>query len=79
TAGVVLPNINVTLAVPALMVLETGAGSVVASHVNEPGFWLIKGYFNLTVGEALRTWKVMETLISIMGLLGVLDINAVFH
>ncbi|MCV5532680.1 hypothetical protein OFN26_28780, partial [Escherichia coli] len=38
-----------------------------------------KGYFNLTVGETLRTWTVMETLISIMGLLGVLAINAVLH
>ncbi|MCV4776514.1 gluconate permease, partial [Escherichia coli] len=54
-------------------------GSVIASHVNDPGFWLFKGYFNLTVGETLRTWTVMETLISIMGLLGVLAINAVLH
>ncbi|HHU9848408.1 TPA: gluconate permease, partial [Escherichia coli] len=79
TAGVVLPIINVTHADPALMVLATGAGSVIASHVNDPGFWLFKGYFNLTVGETLRTWTVMETLISIMGLLGVLAINAVLH
>ena len=79
TAGVVLPIINVTHADPALMVLATGAGSVIASHVNDPGFWLFKGYFNLTVGETLRTWTVMETLISIMGLLGVLTINAVLH
>ncbi|MDW4772558.1 gluconate permease, partial [Escherichia coli] len=79
TAGVVLPIINVTHADPALMVLATGAGSVIASHVNDPGFWLFTGYFNLTVGETLRTWTVMETLISIMGLLGVLAINAVLH
>lgn len=37
------------------MVLATGAGSVIASHVNDHGFWLFKGYFNLTVGETLRT------------------------
>lgn len=55
TAGVVLPIINVTHADPALMVLATGAGSVIASHVNDPGFWLFKGYFNLSVGETLRT------------------------
>ena len=79
TAGVVLPIINVTHADPALMVLATGAGSVIASHVNDPGFWLFKGYFNLSVGETLRTWTVMETLISIMGLLGVLALNAVLH
>lgn len=51
TAGVVLPIINVTHADPALMVLATGAGSVIASHVNDPGFWLFKGYFNLSVGK----------------------------
>ncbi|WP_082319011.1 gluconate:H+ symporter [Salmonella enterica] len=79
TAGVVLPIINVTHADPALMVLATGAGSVIASHVNDPGFWLFKGYFNLSVGETLRTWTVMETLISVMGLLGVLALNAVLH
>ncbi|EJF30640.1 MULTISPECIES: gluconate:H+ symporter [Enterobacteriaceae] len=79
TAGVVLPIISVTHADPALMVLATGAGSVIASHVNDPGFWLFKGYFNLSVGETLRTWTVMETLISVMGLLGVLTINAVLH
>jgi Gnt-II system L-idonate transporter len=77
TAGVVLPIINVTHADPALMVLATGAGSVIASHVNDPGFWLFKGYFNLSVGETLRTWTVMETLISFMGLLGVLTLNAI--
>ncbi|WP_436857922.1 gnt-II system L-idonate transporter [Citrobacter tructae] len=79
TAGVVLPIINVTHVDPALMVLATGAGSVIASHVNDPGFWLFKGYFNLTVGETLKTWTVMETLISIMGLLGVLALNAILH
>jgi len=79
TAGVVLPIINVTHADPALMVLATGAGSVIASHVNDPGFWLFKGYFNLSVGETLRTWTVMETLISFMGLLGVLTLNAILH
>lgn len=79
TAGVVLPVINASHADPALMVLATGAGSVIASHVNDPGFWLFKGYFNLSVGQTLKTWTVMETLISIMGLIGVLVINIVIH
>lgn len=79
TAGVVLPVINVTHVDPALMVLATGAGSVIASHVNDPGFWLFKGYFNLSVGETLKTWTIMETLISFMGLFGVLAINTVIH
>lgn len=49
TAGVVLPIINVTHADPALVVLATGAGSVIASHVNDPGFWL----FNLGVQKTI--------------------------
>lgn len=78
TAGIVLPLIPLTHADPALMVLATGAGSVIASHVNDPGFWLFKGYFNLSVGETIRVWTVMETLISVLGLIGVLSLNSFF-
>ncbi len=53
---------------PELMVLATGAGSLVLSHVNDAGFWLVKEYFGLTVPETLRTWTVCETLISVLGL-----------
>ncbi|WP_410012768.1 gluconate:H+ symporter [Sodalis sp. C49] len=79
TSGIVLPIIAVTHADPALMVLATGAGSVIASHVNDPGFWLFKGYFNLSVAETLKTWTVMETLISFIGLAGVLLLNMIIH
>ncbi|KOC87334.1 gluconate:H+ symporter [Winslowiella iniecta] len=79
TAGIVTPIIAVTHADPALMVLAVGSGSVIASHVNDPGFWLFKGYFNLTVVETLKTWTVMETLISILGLAGVLILNTIIH
>lgn len=79
TAGIVLPLIPLTHADPALMVLATGAGSVIASHVNDPGFWLFKGYFNLSVGETIRVWTVMETLISVLGLIGVLSLNSFFY
>ncbi|ARU92822.1 gluconate:H+ symporter [Tatumella citrea] len=79
TAGIVTPIIAVTHADPALMVLAVGSGSVIASHVNDPGFWLFKGYFNLSVTETLKTWTVMETLISVMGLAGVLILNSVLH
>jgi Gnt-II system L-idonate transporter len=74
-----LPIIAVTHADPALMVLATGSGSVIASHVNDPGFWLFKGYFNLSVTETLQTWTVMETLISLLGLAGVLLLNMAIH
>ena len=79
TAGIVTPIIAVTHADPALMVLAVGSGSVIASHVNDPGFWLFKGYFNLSVTETLRTWTVMETLISVLGLAGVLILDTIIH
>jgi gluconate transporter len=75
TAGIVLPLIGATGVNPALMVLATGAGSVVFSHVNDPGFWIFKEYFNLTIGETIASWSMLETIISVMGLAGVLVIN----
>lgn len=75
TAGIVLPLIATTHANPALMVIATGAGSLIFSHVNDPGFWIFKGFFNLSIGETLASWSVMETIISVMGLIGVLVIN----
>lgn len=74
-AGIALPLIATTHVNPALMVIATGAGSLIFSHVNDPGFWIFKGFFNLTIGETLASWSVMETIISVMGLIGVLVIN----
>ena len=51
-----------------LLVLATGAGSLMLSHVNDAGFWLVKEYFKLTIGETLKTWTLMETLISVLAL-----------
>lgn len=51
-----------------LLVLATGAGSLMLSHVNDAGFWLVKEYFRLSVAETLKTWTVMETLISLVAL-----------
>src|SRR5881396_2015755 len=51
-----------------LLVLATGAGSLVLSHVNDAGFWLIKEFFNMTVPQTLKTWTVAETIIGIAGL-----------
>lgn len=53
---------------PELLVLATGAGSVVLSHVNDGGFWLVKEYFNMTVAQTFKTWTVLETLISVTAL-----------
>ncbi len=53
---------------PELLVLATGAGSLVMSHVNDSGFWLIKEFFNMTVPQTLKTWTVAETIIGVAGL-----------
>lgn len=76
-AGIVAP---VALAAgyphPELLVLATGAGSLVLSHVNDGGFWLVKEYFNMSVAQTFKTWTVLETLISVTALLLVLGIAA---
>jgi len=61
----------------ALLVLAIGAGSVFFSHVNDAGFWLVKEYFGMTVGQTIATWSVLETIISVVGLIGVLLLNLV--
>ena len=58
-----------------LLVLAMGAGSLILSHVNDGGFWLVKEYLNLSVTETLRTWTVMETVISVAALALVLVLN----
>lgn len=76
-AGLVLPLMQSAGVNPALMVLSIGAGSLAASHVNDAGFWMFKEYFDLSVKETLATWTVLETLISIVGLIGVLLLSLV--
>lgn len=56
----------------ALLALAVGAGSLFFSHVNDAGFWLVKEYFGMTVGQTLRTWSVMETVISVVALVFIL-------
>ncbi|MCL4107386.1 UNVERIFIED_CONTAM: hypothetical protein GTU68_067297 [Idotea baltica] len=74
-AGIVAPLIQLTGANPALMVLATGAGSLMFSHVNDTGFWLFKEYFNLSLKDTLKTWSVMEMIVSVSGLIGILVLN----
>ena len=71
-AGIALPLIERTGVSPELLVLATGAGSLTFSQVNDTGFWLFKEYFGLTIGETFRSWTVMETMVSIIGLVGCL-------
>jgi Gnt-I system high-affinity gluconate transporter len=75
TAGIVLPLTLPGGVSPELMILSIGSGSLIFSHVNDGGFWLFKEYFGLTVKETFMTWTAMETLISVLGLLGVLLFN----
>jgi Gnt-I system high-affinity gluconate transporter len=75
TAGILapaLPQMNVD---PNLMVLSIGAGSLMFSHVNDSGFWLFKEYFNLSIKDTIKSWSLMETIVAIMGLIGVLILD----
>lgn len=74
-AGVMLPTIAHSHANPNLMVLAIGAGSLLLSHFNDAGFWLFKEYFNLSARDTLRSWTMMETIVSVVGLVGVLILD----
>jgi gluconate:H+ symporter, GntP family len=67
--GIVAPIASTAGVSPELMVLATGAGSLILSHVNDGGFWMVKEYFNMTVPQTLKTWTVCETIISVTALL----------
>lgn len=75
TTGIVLPLLQATDANLALVTLAIGAGSIIFSHVNDTGFWIFKEYFGLTVKETFLTWSVLETAISVCGLVFVLLLN----
>ena len=61
----------------SLVVLAVGAGSLFFSHVNDAGFWLVKEYFTLSVGQTIKTWSIMETVLSVTGLVFVLLLGLV--
>ena len=68
-AGIVVPVVGMIPGVNReLLVLATGAGSLILSHVNDAGFWLVKQYFNMTVAETFKTWTAMETILSVVAL-----------
>ena len=81
TSGILAP-LAATMGVgfgPELMVLATGAGSLGFSHVNDPGFWMAKEFFGLEVSQTLKTWTLMESMLSITGLLGTLLLAAILR
>ncbi|PWS26371.1 gluconate permease [Pedobacter yonginense] len=73
-SGMVLPLIGPN-APPELMVLSVGAGSLMFSHVNDTGFWMFKEYFNLSLKQTFSTWTAMESIVSVLGLVGVMVLN----
>ncbi|MCJ1776708.1 gluconate:H+ symporter [Mammaliicoccus sciuri] len=75
TVGIVMPLLESSDANLALVVLATGAGSVIASHVNDAGFWMFKEYFGLTMKETFLSWTLLETVISVSGIIFILFIS----
>jgi Gnt-I system high-affinity gluconate transporter len=74
-AAIMSPLVAAGNVSPELMVLAVGTGSVFGSHVNDSGFWIFKEFFNLSLKQTFLSWTVMETLISILGLAGVMILS----
>lgn len=69
TGGILAPTLASGFSQPqlALIVISIASGSIIASHVNDGGFWIISKYFNLSVKDTLKTWTVLETVLSVVG------------
>jgi len=78
-SGVLAPMAGHAGVRPELLVLATGTGSLILSHVNDPGFWMIQSFFKLEMKETLGTWTVLETVLSVAGLCGTLVLAAVLR
>lgn len=76
-AGIVSPLVAAGTVSPELMVLAVGTGSVFGSHVNDSGFWMFKEFFKLSLKQTFLSWTLMETTISILGLIGVLILQMI--
>ncbi len=76
-SGVLAPMAGHIGVRPELLVIATGTGSLILSHVNDPGFWMIQSFFKLEVKETLATWSLLETVLSVAGLCGTLAVAAV--
>lgn len=71
-AGLIAQGFDPAVVNPNLMVLSIGAGSLMFSHVNDTGFWMFKEYFNLNIRDTIKSWSLMETVVSFAGLIMVL-------
>ena len=72
TAGIMAGVAATSGVSPEWLVLAIGAGSIFFSHVNDPGFWLVKSYVGTSMPDTFRTWSVMETAVSVLGLIFIL-------
>ena len=76
-AGIIAPlmsHINVDV---NLMILAIGSGSIFCSHVNDTGFWMFKEYFNISIKDTFRSWTLMESIASVVGLIGILLLSLI--
>ncbi|MCS7484052.1 GntP family permease [Umezawaea endophytica] len=81
TTGIVAPvvaDLNYSQPQLALLVMSIAAGSIIASHVNDGGFWIVSRYFGLSVKETLQTWTVLETVLSVVGFIMAAGLSLVF-
>jgi GntP family gluconate:H+ symporter len=76
SSGVLAPLVEHAGVRPELLVLATGSGSLMLSHVNDSGFWLVQSLFNLEMKQTLATWSVVETVLSVAGLAGTIVVSA---
>ena len=78
-AGILAPMAGTMGVRPEMLVLATGSGSLMLSHVNDSGFWLIGSLFKIDVKTTLSTWSVLETVLSVSGLAMTLLLAAVLR
>ncbi len=77
-SGILAPLVtHLSTGETSLLVLAIGSGSLFFSHVNDAGFWLVKGYFGLSMGQTIKSWSLMETVLSVSGLAFVLVLGVV--
>lgn len=78
-SGILIPLTRESGVNPNLMVLAIGSGSLMFSHVNDSGFWMFKEYFNISIKDTLRSWSVMEIIVSVVGICGVMVLNLIIE
>lgn len=77
TAGIIAPLVTTMNVDPNLLVLSIGAGSLMFSHFNDGGFWMYKEFFNVSIKDTIKTWSLMETIVAVVGLIGVLILDLI--